>query len=198
MSVSIRRTAIALAVGALVLAAGAVWLVTGFDPADHKGVAIEWVKARYDRTLAIDGPITLSLFPRLEIRLRDVALSEAGRSDPFASVDEASLSVELLPLLRRRLSVDRVEARGVRLVLLRDAKGRRNIDDLLRPAPRDASSTGRGLQFDVRRILLSNVQARVKDEQDGIDGELVLKDLSTGRIESQVESGLQLVAQFGF
>lgn len=207
MSVWIRRVAITLGVGVLVLAAGGVWLVTVFDPADHKDVAIGWMKARYDRTLGIAGPISLSVFPRLEIRVRDVSLSEAGGSDPFAYVDEAALAVELLPLLRHRLTVDRVEAHGVRLVLLRDAKGRRNVDDLLLPTPAPAaapvpgeaaSAKAQALQFDVSRILLSNVQARVKDELGGIDGELVLKDLSTGRIASQLESSLQMVAQFGF
>ena len=197
----IRRTAITLAVVLLVLAAGAVWLLTGFKPADHKDAAIAWVKSRYNRTLAIDGPIRLSLFPRVEIGLSGVSLSEAGRAEPFAALNEAALAVELLPLLRSRLVVDRVEARGVRLVLLRDAKGRRNIDDLLQPAPAAApAETARepALQFELNRILLSDVQARVKDEPAGIDGELVLKELSTGRIASQVESTLKLVAQFGF
>ena len=201
MPVWIRRTAITLAVVLLVLAAGAVWLVTGFDPADHKNVAIEWMKTHRNRTLQIDGPIQLSVFPRVEVRLAGIRLSEVGRPEPFASLDEASLAVALWPLLRGRLSVDRVEARGVRLVFLRDAKGRRNIDDLLQPEPQPEPATPAvtpPLQFDLRRILLSDVQARVKDELAGIDGELVLKELSTGRIASQVESSLQVVAQFGF
>ncbi len=197
MSVWIRRTAAALAVVGLVLAAAAAWLVSSFDPADHKSVAVEWIKSRYNRTLAIDGPIRLSLFPRLELRLSGVSLTEAGRSDPFAALNDAALAIEWLPLLRRRLAVDRVEAHGVRMVLLRDAKGQRNIDDLLQPASTPAAGAP-ALSFDVNRILLSDVQARVKDELAGIDGEVVLKELSTGRIASQVESRLALVAQLGF
>ncbi len=198
MSVWIRRTAITLAVVLLVLAAGATWLVARFDPADYKDVAIEWMKIHRNRTLAIDGPIKLSVFPRLVVRLGGIRLSEAGTSDPFAALDEATLAVEVLPLLRGRLSVDRVEARGIRVVLLRDAKGRRNIDDLLRPATGPEPAGSGMLDFDVRRIQLADVQARVRDEPAGIDGELVLKELSTGRIASQVESRLSLVAQFGF
>ncbi len=194
----IRRTAIALGVVLLVLAAGAVWLVTRFDPADYKSVAIEWMKTHHNRTLEIDGPIKLSVFPRLEVRLAGVSLSEAGRPDPFAALAEASLAVEVLPLLRGRLAVDRVEAQGVRLVLLRDAKGRRNIDDLLRPSAGAEPASGPALEFDMSRIQLSDVQARVKDEVAGIDGELVLKELSAGRMASQVESSLRIVAQFGF
>ena len=197
MPVWIRRTAITLAVVLLVLAAAAAWLVAGFNPGDHKNVAIEWMKTHRNRTLEIDGPIRLSVFPRLEVRLAGVRLSEAGKPDAFASLDEASLAIQLLPLLRSRLSVDRVEARGVRMVLLRDAKGRRNIDDLLQTDATEPSA-GTPLQFDVSRILLADVQARVKDEMAGIDGELVLKELSTGRIASNLESNLEVVAQFGF
>ncbi|KNZ31755.1 MAG: hypothetical protein AD742_14765, partial [Methylibium sp. NZG] len=207
MPVWIRRTALALTGLVLGVTAAAWWLASVFDPAPHQSAAIDWVKARHDRTLAIDGPVRLSLFPRVEVRLSGLTLSEAGSAQPFAAVDELALGVEWLPLLRRRMVVDRIDARGVRVVLLGDAKGRRNFDDLLRPttppaptsptqtngAARDATPT-----FDLHRIRLSTVQARVKDEAAGIDGELVLKELSTGRIESQRESALHLVAQFGF
>lgn len=198
MSVWIRRTGITLAVLLIVLAVATTWLVTRFDPADYKGVAIDWVKTHRHRTLEIDGPIRLSVLPRLEIRLAEVRLSEAGKPDLFASIDEVSLAAELLPLLRGRLLVDRVDARGVRVVFLRDAKGRRNVDNLLQATPPAGPQAGTPLQFDVQRIVLVDVQARVKDELAGVDGELVLKELSTGRIASQVESSLRLVAQLGF
>ena len=197
MSVWIRRSTTALAVVLLVPVAGAVWLTSVFNPADHKEAVVDWVKKRYDRTLVINGPVRLSLLPRPEVRLSSLTLSEVGRADPFAALDEAALAIELLPLLRRRMAVDRVEARGMRLVLLRDAKGQRNIDNLLQASSAELERAP-ALSFDINRILLSDVQVRVKDELAGIDGELVLKELHTGRIESQRESALQLVAQFGF
>jgi AsmA protein len=200
MSVWIRRTVVALGALVLVVVALAVWLVSSFEPDRHKGVAIDWMKANRNRTLAIDGPIKLSLFPRLEVRLSRITLSEAGRADEFASLAEANLAVEVLPLLRGELSVDRVHASGVRLMLLRDAKGRRNIDDLVRPGTgaADAPASGTSLRFAVSSIDLSDVRARIKDEPAGLDGELLLKEFSTGRIANQVASKVKLLAQLGF
>mgnify|MGYP000284676347 CR=1 FL=1 len=60
-----------------VLAAVLTWLVMGFDANRYKGIAIEWMQTHHNRTLTINGPIGLSLFPRLQITLADVALSEA-------------------------------------------------------------------------------------------------------------------------
>lgn len=205
MSPWIRRTGIALVVLLLVLVATAVWLATGFDANRYKGVAIDWMKTNRNRTLVIDGPIELSVFPRLAVRLSKVSLSEPGRSEAFVAVDRAALAVEVLPLLGGRLVVDRVEANGVRATVKRDAKGRRNFDDLAAPAGPAASapaappsSGGSTLRFDVSHIALADVRVRIQDEPAGLDGEVVLKELTTGRIATQVETPVKLAASLAF
>ncbi len=206
MSAWIKRIGIALAVLLLVAIAAAVYLVSTFDPNRYKGVAVDWMKANRNRTLVIDGPIELSVFPRVAVNLSRLSLSEAGRSEQFAAIDKAALAVDVMPLLSGRVVVGRVEASGVRAQLLRDAKGKRNTDDLAGPAapasaPSDAepkAGAGKPLDFDIDRITLKDVRARVKDEQGGIDGELVLDSLSTGRIANGVESAVELAAKFDF
>lgn len=205
MSVWIRRIGIALAVLVLIAVAAAAWLVASFDPNRYKGVAVDWMKTHRNRTLAIDGPIELSVFPRLAVRLSQVKLSEAARADEFAAVEHAALAVDVLPLLRGELVVGRVEARGVRARLLRDAQGRRNTDDLAGTAPADAAPTtqapaapGGALRFDVSRIELADVRLHVKDDSAGIDGELLLRELASGRLANGVESPVQLAAGFDF
>ena len=195
MSPWIRRLGIALAVLLVLFVAAAAWLVTSFDPNRYKGVAIDWMKANRNRALVIDGPIELSVFPRIAVTLTKVSLSEAGRADTFAAIDRAALSVQVLPLLRGELAVDRVEADGVRVALLRDAKGKRNTDDLAGPAapaasaPAPSAPSGKqAMRFDVSRIELNDVRARIKDDTAAIDGELMLKSLSTGRIANGIET----------
>lgn len=200
MVVWIRRSLLALGASFLVVVAIGAWLIASFDPDRYKGVAIDWMKANRDRTLAIDGPIKLSVFPRLEVRLSRVSLSEAGRADEFAAIDEAELAVAVLPLLRGEVAVDRVQARGVRLAWLRDAKGKRNIDDLAPPAGPAASApapSSTPIRLDIQAVRLADVRARIKDDLAGIDGEVLLKELETGRIASQVASKLRLVVQVG-
>jgi AsmA protein len=207
MSLWIRRTLIALAALVAVFVALAIWLVATFNPDQYKSLAIDWMKANRNRTLAIEGPIKLGLFPRLELRLSKISLSEAGKADQFAALEEADLAVEVLPLLRGRVSVDRVQARGISVVLLRDAKGKRNIDDLVQPGPAAAAppsapaqpsqAPSQAIAIDIQGIRLADVRARIKDESAGIDGEVLLKEFSTGRIASRVATPVKMNVQFG-
>ena len=65
MPLWLRRVLWGVAALLIVLVAAALWLVTTFDANRYKGVAIDWVKTHRNRTLTIDGPIELSVFPRL-------------------------------------------------------------------------------------------------------------------------------------
>ena len=124
----IRRIAIGFGALVLLLVIGAAVLIATFDANRFKGLAIDYMKNERQRTLVIDGPIELSVFPRLAVKVSKVRLSEHRRADEFLSIDEAALAVQTMPLLRRQLVVDRVSARGVRATYLRDASGKSNID----------------------------------------------------------------------
>lgn len=193
----IRRVALGILGLLLVLAAVVTWLVMGFDANRYKGVAIEWMKTHHDRTLAINGPIGLSLFPRLEITLADISLSEAGRPDEFAALERAELAVEVLPLLRRELVIGRISANGVSARYVRNAKGVRNIDDLLNPEQPSDSAVGskKPPRLDINHIDLENLRLSVKDEVAGIDGDLMVKSLTTGRLRNRAEAPVELALQ---
>ena len=200
----IRRIALALGALVLLLAAAAGVLIASFDANRYKGLAIDWMKTERQRTLAIDGPIELSVFPRLAVKVSKLRLSEPerARGGEFASIDEASMSVQVWPLLSKQLVIDRIGAKGVRAIYSRDAKGRRNIDDLLNrndgaTSGADAANTAGGppLRFDVSAVQLDDVQLRVRDEIAGIAGEIALESFTSGRLANQVESPLKLRAR---
>jgi AsmA protein len=198
----LRRTLIALAVLAALLAAGAAWLIASFDPNRYKGLLIDWMRENRQRTLAIDGPIGLDLFPRLQVTLHDVRLSERGSNAEFAALREAALAVQVMPLLDKQLAIDHVEARGVRVVYRRDAQGVRNVDDLLgggaegKAPPKDAGTPDdQSLRFDVSGIALEDVQATVQDAKAGLDGRFVIQKLAAGRLADGAQSPLELVGQ---
>ncbi len=201
MPVWLRRLLIALAVLAALAVAAIAVLVATFDANRYKGLLVDAVRERHQRTLTIAGPIGLSVFPRLELTLRDVTLSEHRSPERFLGLEEAALSVQLLPLLReRRLAVDRVAARGVELVYTRDAQGRRNIDDLLAGRPADGPkaqdpAAAQPLSFDVRGIELARLKATVKDAPAGLDGVFEVEHLSTGRLADGAESPVELKAR---
>lgn len=200
MPVWLRRVLIAVAVLVVLLIAAAAWLVSSFDANRTKGLLIDWMRDHKQRTLAIAGPIKLSVFPRLELSLAGVTLSEHAKPDEFLAIDTASLAVQVMPLLSKQIAIDRVAADGVRVVYTRDAQGRRNIDDLLAPAtpeqPAPQSDAGApALRFDVSSIDLKNLQATVKDQPAGLEGRLVVKQLTTGRLADGAQSPLRFVGQ---
>ena len=198
----IRRVAITLGAAVLLLVLAAALLLATFDADRFKTLAIDWMKTERQRTLAIDGPIELSLFPRVAVEVSKLRLSERGRNEEFAAIDEASLAVQALPLLRKQLVIDRVSARGVRALYSRDAKGVRNIDDLLgspaAAAPGGAASTpaggGAGVRFDVRAIKLEDLRLRVRDVMLPLEADIVLQSLTSGRIGDGARTPLALRA----
>ncbi len=201
MNLWIRRIAIALGALLLLLVLAAVALVVTFDANRYKPLAIDWMKTERQRTLAIDGPIELSVFPRLAIKVSKVRLSERGRIDEFLAIDEAALAVQVLPLLRRQVVVDRVSARGVHAVYQRDAKGVRNIDDLIgtgAPSPatpaNPPSGGGAAARFDVSAVKLEDVQLRVRDAMAKVDGQIALQSFNSGRLANRVETPVSLRA----
>jgi len=201
MSVWIRRGALALVGLVVLVVGGAAIFVASFDANKYKGVAIDWMKTNRQRTLVIDGPIELSMFPRLALKVSKVTLSEAARPDIFAAIDSAGLAVDVMPLLHGEVVVGRVDAKGVRVTYVRDAKGQSNIDDLLKSEPQQPSTTtaaGKPVRFDVSGIALSDVTAVVKDDMSGTNGQLLLKTFNSGRLSNRVEAPVDMNLQFDF
>jgi AsmA protein len=186
----------------LVAAALAIFVAT-FDPNEYKPRLVELVRQQTGRTLAVDGRIELTVFPRIGAAVGKATLSEPNGPAAFARVEEARVAVALLPLLSRRVVVGGVTLKGLALDLVRRKDGRTNFDDLIgkgapstKPAeaPRPGPS-GPPLAIDVGRITVENADIRWRDERDGTDVRLSGVALKTGRLASGVKGTLELAAQ---
>ncbi len=196
MNLWIKRALLALGALLLLAALAAVYFVATFDATHYKSIAIDWMKTERQRTLAIDGPVDLSVFPRLAVKVSKLHLSERGRADEFASIDEAALSLQWLPLLRKQLVVDSVSARGVRALITRDAQGLRNIDDLLGVEEATAlrprtKARGRPMRFEVGAVRLEDARLALRDEQAQITGTVTMDSFTSGRLASGQETPVQ-------
>ncbi len=196
----IRRVALVLGALLLLLALAAAVLVATFDANRYKTLAIAWMKTEHQRELAIDGPIELSVFPRLAVQVSRLRVSERGRADEFLRVDEAALAVQVMPLLRKQLVVERIRARGVHASYRRDAQGLRNVDDLVSApaAPqgqtREPASAAPALRLDINAVQLDDLHLRVDDQLGGLAGEVVIETFSAGRLASGARSPVALRA----
>ena len=127
----IKRILISLVVVAVVAVVGVAIFLLTFDPNAYKYKLAEVIENRYDRTLSIDGPIELSLFPRIGLSLQDASLSEQGSTEQFASIKNARVAVAVWPLLFNQLVIDHVTMDGFKARVVRDKNGRFNFHNLV-------------------------------------------------------------------
>lgn len=191
-----------IAGGVLVLLIVVIAIVAAtFDPNQYKPQIVDLVKQKTGRTLAMDGKIGLSFFPRIGAEVEKLALSGPKGQGSFAKVEEARVAVALLPLLSKQVIVDKVVLNGLSVDLVRYKDGRTNFDDLTgaaaheKPGQQPAPPAGPSLAIDVGGITLKNAAIGWRDEGDGTDVRLSAVDLETGRIASGVPGKLKLAAK---
>lgn len=113
-----------------------------FSPNDFKPEIEAAVKDKTGRELNITGDLELSVFPWLGIKTGKVVLNNAPNFDDkaFAEVDRSSIKVKLLPLLSKKIEIDRVVLEGLSLHLVKNKQGLTNWEDL-KPASDKAQTS---------------------------------------------------------
>lgn len=176
-----------LAVLGVILLVLAVILIN-FDGEALKRHLIEQVRDQKQRELQINGPLSLELFPRLGVDVSDIRLSGFKSDAEFLSLGGLKGSVEILPLLRGHLVVNRIEVRDLSLNLERHADGGTNYADLLSASDSEASA----LQLDIEKFTLLGGAVRWKDGMTG--KQIALSDvfLKTGAVGLQAQGRLEM------
>jgi AsmA protein len=188
----------ALGIVVLVVIAAAVMVAT-FDANKYKPELARVVKDKTGRTLAIEGKIGLSLFPSIGVAIGKTSLSEPGSARIFAQLDEAKISLALLPLFSREVVVDRVSLSGLSADLVKRKDGKTNFGDLAgaggkaKPEAKQAPR-GEGVRLDVAGIDIRSSTVSWRDETSGSRLKLSIAELKTGRIASGVPGKLSLSA----
>ena len=187
-----------LAVGALVLVAGAVlaYIAATFDPNQYKPRIVHAVKERTQRTLRLEGDIGLSFWPSIGAKIGKASLSERGSEREFAAVDEVRVALKLLPLLSREAVVETVRVRGLRVNLVKAKDGRLNVDDLTSPrAAKEAPAPkggGPGFGVAVAGLDIENATLAYTDQAAETRVTLSKLKLKTGRIAPGVPGRVEL------
>jgi AsmA protein len=167
-----------------------VAVVVFVDPNDYRDDIARIVEAETGRKLTLSGDLKLSVFPWVALETGPASLSDApGFGDePFVSIQDARVSVRLLPLLRGKIEVGKVALTQPRIRLITDSTGRQNWSDLGKDdgAPVAASEepsqpaevpTIAGLEIKDASVTIENRQENSRQ---------VVRDfnLSTGRLAS--------------
>ena len=176
----------------------AIFLLT-FDPNSYKYKLEEILQARYQRSVAISGPIELSLFPRIGLSVQGVSMSETNSDETFASIDNARLVIAIWPLFSNSLVVDHVTIDGFKLRVVRGADGNFNFQNLLsdaHPSPgvqaaetapaaqtsKPATGKTQSMKIDIAGLDLSGGTILLQDAMNGTAVAINNVIANTGRL----------------
>ncbi|OGA25657.1 MAG: hypothetical protein A3I02_09595 [Betaproteobacteria bacterium RIFCSPLOWO2_02_FULL_67_26] len=187
-----------LALGGLVIVTGAVlaYVAATFDPNQYKPRIVQAVQERTQRTLRLEGDIALSFWPSIGARIGKASLSERAGDREFAAVEEARVSLKLMPLLSKQAVVDTVRIKGLRANVVRAKDGSTNADDLAGPPPAKeapaASGAGADFKVDIAGVEIEDATLHFTDQAAGTKLTLARLDLKTGRIAPGVPTRVEL------
>jgi AsmA protein len=193
-----------LAVGGIVVLIVLVIAIVAatFDPNKYKPELAAAVKDQTGRTLAIEGNLSLTVFPSLGVSVGKASLSEPNSSRIFARIEQAKISLALWPLLSKQVVVDRVTLSGLALDLVQRKGGKTNFEDLAgtagdtQPAAGPKAAPRRGaMRLDIAGIDIRSSAIGWRDETSGNRFKASVAEFKTGRIASGVPGKLSLSAR---
>lgn len=167
----------------IVLVVGVLFAAPSFIPVEqYKPEISALVEEQTGRKLTIDGDISLSFLPRVAVNVKDVRFENADWADTpdMARMDEMDVVLQIAPLLRGEIALDRFILRKpvIHLAVNRSGKGNWVFDAPassgapaapVAPAPEDAGGDSGFAVNDVQLGLIS---------LDG--GEIHYKDARSG------------------
>ena len=187
----------------LIIALGAIAVLTFIDPNNFKDEISAAVAKRTGRDLTIQGNIEWSFFPYLGLQLYSLQLSNAPGFDdkPFAELDEADISVKLLPLITGHVETGKLALHGLNVNLSKNANGKNNWDDMVnklegtKPAPQpapvsEASSkptkkhSPSDLDISISGVNIKNAQLNWQDQQHNQTATVILRSLASKNINT--------------
>lgn len=154
------------------------YVAATFNPNDYKSLVVKLVQEKKQRTLALDGDITLTFWPKLGANLGKVKLSEQNSERQFASINNAQVSLAVLPLLKKELVVDTIYIDGLNVTAIRHKDGSTNFDDLM---SKDEEPSAQ-IKFDIDGVNVSNTEARFIDEMQDTVYLIKQLNLKTGHV----------------
>ncbi|MCC8194204.1 MAG: AsmA family protein [Deltaproteobacteria bacterium] len=125
MKRTLRTALIGAAALILLIAVGIGLAVTFVNPNDYKGRIETAVYNATGKQLVLQGDLSLSVFPRLGLKAGPAEILDDASfgSEPLARVEELSVLVDLVPLLRGKAEIRAATVSGLRLKLAVNEKG---------------------------------------------------------------------------
>ncbi|MDR3478871.1 MAG: AsmA family protein [Gammaproteobacteria bacterium] len=143
MTKVLKFTGIILGIIILLLFVGVGILATCVSPNTFKPIITTQVFKMTGRQLAIDGNLSWSFFPYLGVKVGHASLSNPPEytQKVFAEFTQATIGIKLVPLLHANIEANGLTLTGLTLNLIKNADGKTNWQDLLRPKVADNNAS---------------------------------------------------------
>lgn len=161
---------VGIIVGVLVLSVSALaaYIVLVLDPNDYKQELALAVKQKTAMDLALNGDLAWQLYPNLGIRLGATTLTDPALKETLLAVREAAVSVQLMPLLAGKASVNAVLLDGAVVRFVQYADGKTSWDTLLEKLKSPDEETSQKVAFAVETLDVKNTQLTLVDQKAGV------------------------------
>ena len=155
------------------------------DANQFKDEIVQFVKVQTQRDLVLQGDLKVTFFPKLGLDSGKMSLSQRNSAKEFASINNARFYIAWLPLLKKKLVLERVEFDGVHANVSRFKDGTTNFDDLL-----IRNETLSPVTFDIDSLRITNSSVNLQDEIKWQRVALQDVQIETGRLADMVPSHL--------
>ncbi len=187
--------------GLVLIAALVVGGLTFFvNPNDFKSLIVNEIKKSTGRELAINGDITWQFFPQLGLSVENVALKnpEGFDENNLFTLRRAELSVNVLPILFKRIEIGVVKMHGSNVFVQTLADGKNNLSfvpeneqEALRQgaaAEKDQTSSIDGWSIVIGGLDIQKASVTVKNDQLDSLMQLNSFNLSIGKLTENVST----------
>ena len=175
MTKFLKTTGLVFGAIVVVVLVALIGMVTFISPNNFKPIITAQVLKYTGRKLTIDGDLSWTLFPYLGFKVGHMTLDNppSFQDKVFAEVNNATVGVELLPMLHAKIQTDKIELSGLTLNLIKNADGTTNWQDLqtLKTSSTNAASTsqtqasGNKLSLTVPGVDVSDSKIVWRDDQ---------------------------------
>ncbi len=156
---------------ALVLALVA-FIVFVIDPNDYKKDIYAVVKDKTDMDLAITDRIEWQLWPQIGLKLGRTSLTDTDAKQTLVAIDRASVSVQIMPLLAKKIAIDSVMLDGAKLTFIQYADGKTSWDRMLTKLKNQPEDKSEKIAFKITLLNINNGALAFKDEKTKTEGQL--------------------------
>jgi AsmA protein len=166
MEVSMRKIAIVIGIGLVVIILAVGIFVATFNPNDYRGTLQTKLEQQLDRKVAL-GNMELGLFP-LRFRVYNLSIADDPKfgTRAFVQTQELSVSVKLLPLLSKSVQIDSLALERPNVELIKNAQGMWNFASIGQKTPATPSSSSSSQQFSLGELAINDGLVAITDLQD--------------------------------